>query len=58
MALEDDHGGPRPEPEVEGRIAYYRGEYTNPYPASHVRHDGWWRGYRNASQREENREGG
>jgi hypothetical protein len=52
MALEDEHGGPRPGPETEGRQAYYRAEHANPYPVGHVYRDRWQAGHDDAAQRE------
>lgn len=50
MALEDEHGGPRPEPEQAGRIAYYRAEHVNPYPPGHVWRDRWQTGHDEAAK--------
>lgn len=51
MALEDEHGG-TVSPEQAGRIAFYRGEHRNPYPASHPDYAAWRTGYASAVARE------
>lgn len=52
MALEDEHGGPRPAPEQEGRRDYYRGEHENPYPPGHTYRDRWQAGHAAAAHTE------
>jgi hypothetical protein len=50
MALADEHGG-TVTPEAAGRQGYYAGR-SNPYPAGHVWHIQWRRGYQVAAGRE------
>lgn len=53
MALADEHGG-TVTPKTAGRQGYYRGD-SNPYPAGHVWHMDWRRGYEAAAAREAER---